>query len=253
MNDDSLHRYRRQTAFSQLGVTGQKQLLRSKVLICGCGALGNAVATILARSGVGFLRLIDNDTVSVDNLHRQILFDENDAEVGAQKVEAAAEKLWAANSDVTIEAISVRFDAENADELAADVDLIVDATDNFRTRFLLNQTAVKLNKPFVSAGVLGASGQVLVVLPGVTPCLACLAPNPENGASDANLDTSGIETAGVLPPVVTFAASLEAAAAIKILSGNLQAVSSEMFTFDLWENRFVKLDTSARDPKCPVC
>ncbi len=154
----SLARYIRQTRFALFGEESQRRLCESSALICGCGALGNLLASFLARAGVGRIRLVDADVVELTNLQRQVLFDEEDARSKRLKVEAAAQKLRQANSEVTIETFPVRATAENIEELCAGMDILLDATDNFETRFLLNEVAVKLQLPWVFGGCLGAEG-----------------------------------------------------------------------------------------------
>jgi len=227
-------RYHRQTAFEPFGEQGQERLAGSRVLICGCGALGGSVAAILARAGVGFLRLLDDDAVTPGNLHRQFLFNESDAESKTPKVIAATRALRAANSSVTVEPLYLRLTAENGRDLLAGVDLLIDGTDNFPTRFLLNELALRSGKPLISGGVLGASGQVITVIPGKTPCLACLL-----DPSLANTDTKpgAAEPFPVLSPIVQIVSAWQAMEAIKILSGHIDRVARDMLTFDLWENR----------------
>lgn len=244
-------RYHRQVIFEPFGKQGQKQLTKARVLICGCGALGGSVAAILARAGVGFLRLLDNDIVTLGNLHRQFLFDESDAASETPKVIAAARKLRAANSDAAIEPLCSRFTADNGHDLVADVDLLIDGTDHFPTRFLLNELALRYGKPFVSGGVTGASGQVMTVLPGQTPCLGCVF-DPALALTDAKQDA--IEPFPVLSPIVQVVSACQAVEAIKILSGNTGCVSRAMLTFDLWNNRFHRFpfEQLASQP-CEMC
>ena len=160
-SDPQLDRYRRQIQFAPLGEEGQRKLSGSRVLICGCGALGSVVADALVRSGVGFVRLVDRDFVDLDNLHRQVLFDESDAADHLPKAVAAAQKLARVNSGVQIEPVVVDVNADNIRQLAEDVELIVDGTDNFETRYLVNDLAVATGKPWLFAGCVGAEGQTL--------------------------------------------------------------------------------------------
>lgn len=232
-------RYHRQVIFEPFGEQGQQCLARARVLICGCGALGGNVAAILARAGVGFLRLVDDDSVSLDNLHRQFLFNESDAQANVRKVDAAAKSLHAANSEVAVEPVAMRLTAENtaeqaAAELIADVDLLADGTDNFPTRFLLNELALRFGKPLVSAGVEGASGQVVTVIPGKTPCLGCLF---DRSLLDSKTGSDSPGAFPILSPTVQIAAAHQAMAAIKILSGHTDRLPCELLTFDLWANR----------------
>ena len=254
-------RYHRQVIFEPFGEQGQEQLAKSRVLICGCGALGGSVAAILARAGVGFLRLLDDDFVTLGNLHRQFLFDESDAESETPKVIAAARTLRAANSTVTIEPICSRLTAENGSDLVADIALLIDGTDNFPSRFLLNELALRYGKPLVSGGVTGLSGQVITVLPGQTPCLGCvfdpaLVWDEGRGARREERDT-GVpyaEQFPVLSPIVQVVSACQAVEAMKILSGNIDRVCRAMQTFDLWNNRFRQFPLEQLAPeRCQMC
>ena len=253
MESDETFRYRRQISFDPIGLHGQAKLRKAAVFVCGCGALGCAVAEMLCRAGIGRIRLVDDDYVQLDNLHRQILFTENDAIKKKSKVDAAADKLSLINRDAKVEPICERLTPQNADRLFDRFDLLIDATDNFRVRFMLNSLAVKKDIPFVSAGVLGASGQVFAVLPGITPCLACMLPSP-NGSEEpkSRLDNSGIDESGILSPAVLFAASIQVAESMKILAGNYDVVRSSILSFDLWTNRITMI-AFPRDENCMIC
>jgi len=251
MTQDStqLDRYRRQVRFAPLGEEGQQQLLASRVLICGCGALGSVVADTLVRSGVGFLRLVDRDYVELDNLHRQVLFNEQDAKDQTPKAVAAAQRLASVNSGITLEPIVADVNATNIRNLASDVDLIVDGTDNFETRYLINDYAIATNTPWVFGGCVGTEGQTLAIVPGKTPCLACIMPAPPPASA---LPTC--ETAGVLGPIVNVIASMQAIEAIKLLSGNQEQINPAMTIFDLWHNQVRPLSmATARLDDCPTC
>ncbi|MGL6226368.1 MAG: HesA/MoeB/ThiF family protein [Thermoguttaceae bacterium] len=247
------NRYTRQTGFQPFGETGQHRLSNSRVLICGSGALGSAIATLLVRAGVGFLRLIDDDVIQRENLHRQILFDESDADLGRYKVEAATERLRAANSEVLIEPVVARFSDKNAQQFVERIDLIVDGTDNFPSRFLLNRVAVQNRIPFITAGVLGCSGQIFSILPGQTPCLNCLL-GDENELCSEN-SRAELQNGGILASTVLFAASLEVNESLKILSGNQQQIIQGLLQFDLWNNRIRQWTAPIADcaVPCPVC
>ena len=213
MSFEPLDRYSRQIRFPQLGEAGQRALMKSRVTICGCGALGTVLANHLARAGVGFLRIVDRDFIETHNLQRQILFDEDDVAENLPKAEAAARKLRAINGSITIEPVVTDIDHTNILELVSDVDLILDGTDNFETRYLINDAAIKLDKPWIFGGVIGSEGQTMTIVPGKTPCIRCLietAPPPGM--------TPTCETAGVLGPAVAVIASFEAVEAIKLLS-----------------------------------
>ncbi len=245
-----LSRYARQMRYAPLGEEGQRRLAASRALICGCGALGSLLANTLVRAGVGKVRLVDRDFVELSNLHRQTLFDEADVAAGLPKAVAAAEKLRKINSAVEIEPIVAHVGPENVESLCQDVDAILDGTDNFETRYLLNDAAVHLNLPWVYGGCVGAEGQTMTILPGETGCLRCLLPEcPPPGS------TPTCDTAGVLAPIVGVIASIQAQEAIKILSGNRAAISRQLTVIDLWQNRFLQLDVrDLRDRSdCPAC
>jgi adenylyltransferase/sulfurtransferase len=174
MADESLDRYSRQIRFPQLGEAGQRALAASRVSVCGCGALGTVLANHLARAGVGSLRIIDRDFIETHNLQRQVLFDEEDVALNLPKAEAAARKIRAINSTISVEPVVTDIDHTNIVELVSDADLILDGTDNFETRYLINDAAVKLGKPWIFGGVIGSEGQTMTIIPGKTPCLRCL-------------------------------------------------------------------------------
>jgi len=242
-------RYLRQVQFAALGTEGQKRLARARVLVCGCGALGTMVANHLVRAGVGYVRLVDRDLVDLSNLHRQCLFDEQDAHQELPKAVAAAEKLQSINSEVRVEPIVADIRSDTIGALARDIDLLVDGTDNFETRFLLNDYAIREKIPWVFAACLGAQGQVMVILPGETPCLRCLIPTlPPAGAVPT------CETAGILGPTVGVVASLEAMEALKILAGRHEAVTRDLIVVNLWPVTLRQISLAGlRDPLCPTC
>ncbi len=247
---DPLDRYSRQVRFPALGEDGQRALMNSRVTLCGCGALGTVLANHLARAGVGHLRIIDRDFIETHNLQRQILFDEQDVADNLPKAEAAARKLRKINSAIEIEAVVTDLDHSNAIDLMGDADLILDGTDNFETRYLINDAAVKLNKPWIYGGVIGSEGQTMTIVPGETPCLRCVietAPPPGM--------TPTCETAGVLGPAVAVIASFEAVEAIKLLAGKKEALNRNLVMVDLWDWTFRQLKISGLLVKvdCPCC
>lgn len=247
---ENLDRYVRQMRYPPLGEEGQRNLVQSHVLLCGCGALGSVLANTLVRAGVGHLVIVDRDFLELNNLQRQVLYDEADVAAGIPKAVAAKTKLSKINSHVHIEAIVADVDFNNLPSLVEDVDLILDGTDNFETRFLLNDAAVHFGIPWVYGGCIGAEGQTMTILPGETPCLRCLmrdAPPPGT--------TATCDTAGILGPIVNIVASLQAAEAIKILSGNRHAVNRTLTVVELWENqiRQIKLDALNNSGDCPTC
>jgi molybdopterin/thiamine biosynthesis adenylyltransferase len=245
-----MERYSRQMRFAPIGEAGQKKLLASRVTLCGCGALGTVLANSLVRAGIGFVRIIDRDFIETHNLQRQVLFDEDDVAAGIPKAEAAARKLRRINSEIEIEAIVTDIDHTNILDFVKDVDLILDGTDNFEVRYLVNDAAIKLGKPWVYGGAIGSVGQTMTVIPGQTPCLRCVvetSPPPGMAAT--------CETAGVLSPTINVIASLQATEAMKILTGNLEAINRELVYVDVWENEFRRFKISKLKDKvdCPCC
>lgn len=246
----SIDRYRRQTAFAPLGKAGQAKLGQSRIAVVGIGALGSVIVERLARAGVGAIRLIDRDWVEWDNLPRQTLFTEADARERIPKAQAAAEHLAAINQVLHLRPIVADLTPLNAREWLTDIDLIVDGTDNFETRYLINDASLEFGIPWIHGGCVGAGGQTMVCLPGETACFRCLMPEPMPPEQQATCDS-----AGVLGPAIAMVAGWQAMEAIKILSGNLDAVCRSLVTFDFWYNevRHIKLDRNTREPGCPAC
>jgi molybdopterin-synthase adenylyltransferase len=247
--DVQTSRYARQMRFGGIGIEGQRKLLDSRALVVGCGALGSVIANTLARAGVGKLRIVDRDFLELNNLQRQVLYDEGDVAAGLPKAIAARNRLTAINSTIEIEAVVADVDHTNIERLLDGVGCLIDGTDNFETRFLLNDAAVKLGVPWVYGGCLGAEGQTLTIVPGQTPCLRCLMPEPPPPGTTPTCDS-----AGIVGTIIGVVASIEANEALKILSGNPEAISRVWTILDLWDNtvRQIKLD-SARAPDCPCC
>lgn len=248
--DTELERYSRQMRFAGLGAEGQRRLLASRVTVCGCGALGTVIANGLARAGVGFLRVVDRDFIELNNLQRQLLFDEADIAANLPKAEAAVRKLRRINSAIEIEAVVTDIDHTNIHALCHDADLLLDGTDNFETRFLLNDYACKTGKPWVFGGCIGSEGQCMTILPGRTPCLRCfLESAPPAGTAPT------CETAGILSSISTIIASFQVAEAIKILSGHAEHINDGFLVIDIWENtlRRLRLEGLKEQADCPVC
>jgi adenylyltransferase/sulfurtransferase len=246
----NLDRYSRQMRFYGMGEAGQKKLLASKVTLCGCGALGTVLANALVRGGVGHVRIVDRDFIETSNLQRQILFDEKDVAENLPKAEAAARKLRLINSSVKIEPVVANIDRTNILELSQDSDLVLDGTDNFEVRYLINDVAVKLNKPWVYGGSIGSYGQTMTILPGKTPCLRCVFE-----AAPAPGEAGTCETAGVLSPIVNIIASFQATEAFKILTGHWDKINRELIYVDVWENelRKIKIAPLLGKVDCPCC
>ena len=285
-------RYHRQKLLPFIGEAGQSKLSAAKVLLIGCGALGSNVAEQLVRAGVGHLIIVDRDVVEWTNLQRQVLFDENDARDGVPKAIAAARRLASVNSQISITPHVVDVHAGNIEtflhpsatadphksdakryptpfisELGANadgqesnakryltpfysglVDLIVDGTDNVETRYLINDLAVKHGIPWIYGACVGTDGRVMTIRPGVSACLCCVFPDPPAGGELPTCDT-----AGVLGPAIAVVAGYQAAAAIKIVSGNIDATDTGLLTIDFWKNRHHTIDTGGRRAGCTCC
>jgi len=239
-------RYHRQRILPGFGDEGQRRLLASHALIVGVGALGAAVAESLCRAGVGRLTLVDRDIVEITNLQRQALYGE--ADLGAAKAHAAANRLTSINATVRIDALAEDFTQRNAERIAQGADVLIDGTDNFETRYLCNDLAVSSDRPFVYGGVVGTQAMQLTVIPGQTPCLRCVFEEPPAPGSTPTCDS-----AGVLGPAVQFVAALQSAATIKMLLGATETVDRRLLTADLWLNRIERIDLGARKTDCPCC
>ena len=249
-NADELLRYQRQMIFPPFGLAGQRSVMASRVLVVGVGGLGSWSAELLARAGVGLLRLVDADAVDLTNVHRQAMYDESDAAAGRAKVIAAARHLNGVNSSVTVEPIVARLDNGNVGSLGDRIDLIIDGTDNFATRYIINDFAVKTGKPWVFAGVVGAEAQMMPIVPGRTACLRCIHESPPPPCADPNC-----RSAGVLGPAVAAVAAMQAGEALKILAGHEDDVSPYLLKIDLWANTVQRIDAAAAsaDLECPCC
>jgi adenylyltransferase/sulfurtransferase len=236
--------------FPGVGEDGQRRLLESRVTLCGCGALGTVIANILVRAGVGYLRLIDRDFIETNNLQRQVLFDEHDIAQNLPKAEAAARKLAAINSGIHVEPVVTDIDRTNIEDLVRDADVILDGTDNFEIRYLINDAAVKLGKPWIYGGCIASHGQTMTIVPGETPCLRCVFE-----AAPAPGEAGTCETAGVLGPIVNIIASFQATEALKLLTGHGDSINRELLYFDIWDNlqRRIKIARLLEAVECPCC
>lgn len=247
------------------GAAGQQQLLASTALILGCGALGTVSANMLARAGVGHLIIVDRDFIDITNLQRQVLFDEQDIAEGLPKAEAARRKIASINSQVKVTAVVDDINHKNIAQLAAAADILVDGLDNFETRYLANDFAVKHGKPYVYGGAVGTTGMAFTVLPHsldgqsawetlasgnrATPCFRCLFEQAPPGEAPT------CDTVGVLGPAVSIIANFQAAEALKVLTGNFAQVNPSLLNIDLWTNTLMQLDVSNswEDGDCPCC
>ena len=246
--DDFLQeRYSRQTLFAPLGPEGQERLVASSVVVVGCGAIGATAAALLVRAGVGRLRVVDRDFVEPSNLQRQMLFDESDAREAVPKAVAAERKLRALNSGISTEGVIADLYPGNAAQLLSSFDLILDGTDNFETRLLINDFAVSAAKPWIYAAAVASYGLTMTIRPGSTACLACLLESESGKGLEETCDT-----VGVLGPIVNLIASLEVAEALKLLSGREAALHDRLVSCDVWSGRFQSIRVG-RDPDCRAC
>ncbi|HET7212512.1 MAG TPA: ThiF family adenylyltransferase [Terriglobia bacterium] len=239
-------KYSRQILFQPIGEEGQEELLRSKAVIVGCGALGTAQANVLARAGVGTLRIVDRDYVEESNLQRQSLFDERDARESLPKAVAAERKLKQINSDVQAEGVVADVTSRNIEELVRGFDVILDGTDNFETRYLLNDAAVKLNIPWIYGAVVASSAVTMTILPGHGPCLSCVFPGAPAGLHET------CDTVGVIGPAAAWTSAIQVTEALKILMGQSEDLHGTLFGFDIWHNRTQQVRPK-RDPECRTC
>ena len=242
-----MKRYAKQVLFKPLGEAGQAKLSTSRVAIVGLGALGSVIANHLVRAGVGFVRLVDRDFVELDNLQRQVLYDEEDVRAALPKAVAAARRLAKINSEVTLEARVADVSHATAETLTEGVDLVLDGTDNFETRFVLNDACVKAGRPWVYGGCVGSYGMVMTVRPGEGPCFACLV-----GEKPAPGTSPTCDTAGVLNTAVAVVASLQATEGLKLLIGATSALAGGLQTLDVWTNQGQTVKVP-RSTSCECC
>ncbi len=240
-------RYSRQIRFAPLGEEGQRRIRASRVALVGCGALGTVQAEALARAGVGRLRIIDRDFVEFSNLQRQFLFEESDAAEALPKAVAAARRLARVNSEVELEPVVADLTPANIEDLFEDIDLVVDGTDNFETRFLINDAAVANDIPWIYGAAVGSYGIKLAIDPGRTACFRCVYPEPPPGAQPT------CETDGVLAPVTAAIAALQIGDALKMLALGRGSVDARLTHMDVWTGAIRQLAPPSRDPACPCC
>jgi molybdopterin/thiamine biosynthesis adenylyltransferase len=242
-------RYSRQILFPGIGAKGQQQLAAARVAIVGCGATGSAIASLLARAGVGKLRIIDRDYVEASNLQRQSLFDERDASESLPKAVAAARKIASFNSDIEVEAGVEDVVPANIEGLLEGMDVILDGTDNFETRYLINDYAVKASVPWIYAAAVGSYGVTLNVVPGKTACLVCLFPDTPRGMVET------CETSGILNTAVNVVASVAASEALKLLLGGaaLEHLRTTLWSFDVWTNDHAEIAAGKPRAGCRAC
>ncbi len=241
-------RYSRQILFSGIGKTGQEKLRNAKIIIIGCGALGTMQAEMLARAGVKNIRIVDRDFIEDSNLQRQIMFEESDVLARLPKAVAANNRIAKINSEINVDARVLDVNYTNVEELIQDADLVLDGTDNFETRYILNDAAVKWKKPWIYGAAVGAYGVQMTILPQETPCLRCIFPEaPAPGTAPT------CDTAGVILPIIATIAAYQVTEALKILTGQFAQLHHQLLQFDLWENRVTQIKLGAPDSNCPTC
>jgi molybdopterin-synthase adenylyltransferase len=247
MADQYTDRYSRQVLFKEIGAEGQQKLSQSRVVVVGCGATGSAVASLLARSGVGTLRILDRDYVEPSNLQRQTLFDENDARESVPKAIAAARQIARFNSQIVVEPHVADLTPANVDSLLGEADLILDGTDNFETRYLINDYALKNSVTWIYAAAVGGYTLTMNILPGETACLSCIFPESPRGTVET------CETAGILNAAVNLVASIVATEALKFLVGARSKMRRTLLSWDVWSNERAELGASTSRAGCRAC
>jgi molybdopterin-synthase adenylyltransferase len=244
---DFAERYSRQILFPPIGPAGQKQLAAARVAIVGCGATGSALASLLARAGVGYLRIIDRDYVEPSNLQRQVLFDESDAAESLPKAIAAARKIQAFNSEIVVEPHAADVTPQNAEELLGGVAILLDGTDNFETRYLLNDFAVSEGIPWIYSAAVASYAVSMNIVPGETACLACVFPDFPRGMVET------CDTAGILNTAVNLIASVACTETLKFLVNACDKLRRTLLSYDVWTNDFAEISTTAPRAGCRTC
>ncbi len=242
------NRYSRQILFGGIGKEGQGKLGQSRVLLVGCGALGASHAEMLTRAGVGFIRIVDRDFVEFSNLQRQTLYSESDAEERIPKAIAAKNRLKSVNSGVEIEAVIADVNHSNVEELMADVDLVLDGTDNFQIRYLINDSCIKHQKTWIYGAAVSSYGTTMTIIPNETPCLRCIFDEiPASGSSPT------CDTAGVIQPIISAISSIQVSEALKILVQKTEKLHKSLVQVDIWENDWRKIKLAGPGPDCVSC
>ncbi len=242
------NRYSRQILFDGIGKEGQAKLADSRILLVGCGALGASHAEILARAGIGFLRIVDRDFVEFSNLQRQTLYSETDASERLPKAVAAKNRLSKINSEIEIEAVVADVNNSNIESLLSDVDLILDGTDNFQIRYLVNDACVKLNKKWIYGAAVSSYGTTMTIIPHETPCLRCIFEEIPSVGSSPTCDT-----AGVIQPIISMISAIQVSEALKILVGKFDKLHKSLMQCDVWENDWRKIKLGKPHTDCPTC
>ncbi|MBC8028485.1 MAG: ThiF family adenylyltransferase [Pyrinomonadaceae bacterium] len=241
-------RYSRQILFNGIGKEGQRRLLESRALIVGCGALGSAHAESLARAGVGHLRIVDRDFVEASNLQRQTMFTERDAAERTPKAIAAANHIREITSDIEVEPEIADVNNSNIEQLIKDCDVVLDGTDNFATRYLINDACVKHDVNWIYGAAVGSYGVTMTIRPHQSPCLRCVFEEAPPAASAPTCDT-----AGVIMPIISVVAAVQVAEALKLLTGHLDMLHSSLMQFDVWRNEWRKINPGPPSPDCTTC
>jgi molybdopterin/thiamine biosynthesis adenylyltransferase len=242
-------RYSRQIRFAPIGADGQARISAARVALIGAGALGSVAAELLVRAGAGFVRLIDRDFVELSNLQRQALYDEEDVRQNLPKAVAAEAKLRRINSSIQIEAVVDDVNPSTVEDYIQDVDIVLDALDNFETRFVINDACAKHSRPWIYSAAVGSYGLVMPIIPGKSPCLRCML-----GSLPAPGSSPTCDTAGVIGPITHIVASMQVAEALKWICGAVQPEDLRLVTYDVWANTFHRMNLGAEVmATCPVC
>jgi adenylyltransferase/sulfurtransferase len=241
-------RYSRQILFHEIGKAGQEKLLNARVLIVGCGALGASHSEMLSRAGVGHLRIVDRDFVELTNLQRQTLFKESDAEERLPKAVAAKMRIAEINSDIEVEAIVADVNHSNVETLIDGCDLVLDGTDNFQVRYLLNDACVKHGKTWIYGAAVSSYGTTMTIIPGETPCLRCIFEEMPDAGSSPTCDT-----AGVIMPIISSISAVQVAEAIKIIVGETESLHRSILQIDVWQSDWRKIKLYGPVENCRAC
>ena len=241
-------RYSRQILFQEIGREGQQKLLDSRVLIVGCGALGASHAEMLSRAGAGHLRIVDRDFVEFTNLQRQTLFKESDAADRLPKAIAAKTRIAEINSEIDVEAIVADVNQSNIEQLIDGIDLVLDGTDNFQIRYLLNDACIKHDRTWIYGAAVSSYGTTMTIIPGETPCLRCIFEEMPDAGSSPTCDT-----AGVIMPIIATVSATQVTEAIKLIVGDRDALHGSLLQFDVWQNDRQKIKLGKPNPDCPAC
>ena len=241
-------RYSRQVLFPEIGRDGQQKLLDARVVIVGCGALGASHAEMLSRAGVGHLRIVDRDFVEFTNLQRQTLFKESDAVDRLPKAIAARTRIREINSEIIVDAVVADVNQSNVERLIDGVDLVLDGTDNFQVRYLLNDACVKHGVTWIYGAAVSSYGTTMTIIPGETPCLRCIFEDMPDAGSSPTCDT-----AGVIMPIIATVSATQVSEAMKLLVGDRAALHGSLLQFDVWQNDRQKIKLGKPNPDCPAC